>query len=154
MGQAATLQVVGIISEVDLHPVVNTAGDLGLLFRPQTGQQIGLQSGMLIKPFRFNGIIRDIPGFADDKCAFNAAVGAVIPDASFRQSPASSHFSNGYITHGKHLSCSCGTNIICRYRQYYKDKIFNSRSLLPIFTINKAAFALIDKGGFFCGKRD
>ncbi len=80
MGQAAALDVVGIIGQIDLHLVINPAGGFRRLLRPQNIQKRFRRVGMLIDAFRFFGVFGDVPCLACQKRAGNFVLGAVIAD--------------------------------------------------------------------------
>ena len=83
MGQTAAFDVVGIIGQVNLHLVVDSAGELALLFTAQIFQKCGRRFTHLRNPVRLLCCIWDIPGLTGQKRIWHSALGAVVSHRSF-----------------------------------------------------------------------
>ena len=119
MGQAAALNMIGIVGQIDLHLVIDTAGHLGRFLFPQDLQQRRCVL-LFVHSVRLLGIFRNVPSFADKLSIFNSAVSAVIPYTSFGNSPLFSHFRYRYVFHSYLLSLFL-TYIVPYYRQNYNN---------------------------------
>ena len=117
VGQAAALDVVGVVGQVDLDAVIQTALQPCGLFFPQYGQHVPLRVRTAGLPRRLFGILRHVPGFSGQQRPGNASLGAVIPHAALREPPALCRLRNRNIVHHATLRNEVSGNIIPHYRQ-------------------------------------
>ena len=96
--QTATFNMVGVIGQVDLNLMIDTAGHLSCFLLPQDLQQCRCVV-FLVSSFWFLRPLRNVPSFADKLGIGNSAVGTVIPHTSFGNPPLFSHFRNRYVFH-------------------------------------------------------
>ena len=81
-GKAASLDVVGIIGQVNLNPVIDPAGQTGLLFPLKHGKQGCRRGGLRPDAARLLRVLRNIPCFPGQERAGNAPLRTVIPDGA------------------------------------------------------------------------
>jgi len=91
--QTATFNMVGVIGQVDLNLMIDTAGHLSCFLLPQDLQQCRCVV-FLVSSFWFLRPLRNVPSFADKLGIGNSAVGTVISHTSFRKSPFFSYYCN------------------------------------------------------------
>ena len=82
MSQAAALHVIGIVSELHLHLMINSAVGPATLFFFENIRQ-SLRCGLaFIAPFGLLGVFGNVPGLARQKSARDTACRAVVADAA------------------------------------------------------------------------
>ena len=98
-GQAAALHVVGIVGQLHLYLVVDTAFAAGLHF---VCEYLSEGGGRFLCRHGARGLGRvlgDIPCLSGQECALYAPLRAVIPDAAFGQAPQLRGLLYGYVFH-------------------------------------------------------
>ena len=79
MRQTAPFDMVGVVGEVDLGPVVDAAPDPGFLLFAETLQQ---RTGLRLAFLRQRGVRRDAPGLSDQHGTFHLAGRTPVPDGA------------------------------------------------------------------------
>ena len=102
MGQAAALDVVGVVGQVDLDFMINAAVELCRLLFPQNRQQIPPPGVASRLPGGLFGVLWHVPGLPREQGARNPPLGTVIPHAALRKPPALRCLRNRYIVHMPH----------------------------------------------------
>ena len=82
MGQAAALHVIGVIGELHLHLMINSAVGLTALFLFKNIRQSLRCGPAFIAPFRLLGVFGNVPGLTRQKSAGDATCRAVVADAA------------------------------------------------------------------------
>lgn len=85
--QSASLDVVGIVGQIDLHLMINATFYPADLLSPQESEQILRRILFLVCPFRFDRIFRNIPCLSGQKSVRNPARSTIITNCSLRDGP-------------------------------------------------------------------
>ena len=101
--QAAALDVVGVVGQVDLDLVVDPAVELRCLLLPQNREQIPPPSVASRLADRFFGVLRHVPGLPREQSPGDSPLRTVIPHAALRKPPALRRLRNRNIVHFLHL---------------------------------------------------
>lgn len=139
VGQPAALDVVGVVGQLDLYPMIDPAGAFGGFFLLQDIQQRCRPAGSFrVAPQGLFCLGGNVPGLSGQECAGDPALRAVVPHGAFRHLPAGSGLCDRAIGHRVHLLVGS----IPQYRQ----KVY------PVGSFSALVFA--GGGNFwFCGGR-
>ena len=97
VGQAAALDVVGVVGELDLHLVVDTALDSARFLRTEKFQQILWLILLLIESCRTDCILLNVPGLTGNESPLNAPFSGVVAHRTLRYAPFLHHLGYRYI---------------------------------------------------------